>query len=681
VKNKNKRQALFFIFILLLLAGFFGLKKVRAEDSNLDIKPGDVIINEVMWMGSKDINNPSYDGPNDQWIELKNVSGHDVNMKGLYLTYKSDANHENNLLEIKDSHTIKDAEYFLASYYTEAHSAINVSPDDDDLNNFGYKNFQIKLYLNNEKKMLIDTAGDGGNIPLDKGDVINFYSMERNNDPKDGSDYDNWHTCLDAKSAALYWDSGRTERGTPGGKNSKEDNSGDTDDNNSDNKDAPDYSGKIKINEIYPSPDTSAGEKEFIEVKNLSDEKINLKGWSAADSIHTGKPLAGDTFIESGELYSFQGIFYLNTPDDTAKILDENKAIVDSVNYIEAKSKYSYAYDSESSTWRWTSKKTPGAKNEFDKILSGKIKKDEPVYVNIYANFSVDADSDAEKFTWDFGDGHKSYIQETKHRYEDTGNYDGSLKITGNGEASEYFFTVKVEKYSAPKVRVASFSPNPKGVDTKHEWIILQNKSKKKVNLQGWSVAMGWDSLVNHPIREDFILKPGKSKKLTQKICAFSLNNTKTKIELRDPSGKVVQKIKYDRTKNKIEEDETYQAGDWIKPPTNADNMQNNMENNNPGGEINNAVNVSPDEIQASVGKFSEVPDLIARKQNKVILLGYNTKIKTPLSLVNSSHIAGASTERNIIPSQKHWVVKLLDDFWTIINSDLNRIINKLSFL
>ncbi|EKE20486.1 MAG: hypothetical protein ACD_7C00556G0005 [uncultured bacterium] len=189
------------------------MSAIITQDFNVGelIKSGDVIINEVMWMGSQGKSK-------DQWIELKNVTEKDIHIKNWYLTYKSDAGNELELLKIKDDRVIKSGEYYLASYYTKNNSAINETPDSSDLKNFGYKKFQIKLYADDSKKVLIDTAGDGAQEP-EEGDKDYFYSMERKNTPADGANYDNWYTCLDASSADLYWDKDRLERGTPGHKN------------------------------------------------------------------------------------------------------------------------------------------------------------------------------------------------------------------------------------------------------------------------------------------------------------------------------------------------------------------------------------------------------------------------------------------------------------------------------
>jgi len=454
-------------------------------------------------------------------------------------------------------------------------------------------------------------------------------------------------------------------------------------------KDDTDFSGLI-INEIFPSPDTSAGEKEFIEIKNTGDKKINIKDLIATDSSHDGKPVGSDIFIEPGKLYALEGTFYLNSPSDTVRLLDKNKLPIDTVPYDNAQSKHSYSFDG--SSWRWTSKITPNDENDFDKLLSAKIEKDKEIYTNIYANFEAKTDKDAQKFTWDFGDGHKSYLQKTKHKYAASGEYAASLKITGSGEASTQYFTVTVNDYDAPNIKITAINPNPKGSDTKNETITLANKSKKKINLLGWSIATGWKTLYNHPIRQDFILKAGKTKILTKKFCAFTLNNTQAKIELRDPTGHVVQKLKYDRTKNKIVEDETLEISGkklaWNKPPDaakenptkttgtkNSDTAPSSSENNS----ADNDIIIAPQsEIEANIGKYTNNPDWKDKKQNQLKLLSYDSHIKTPeIILANSPKVLGISTEK-FSPPEKHWAITLWDNLWLKINSGVNWVLNKI---
>jgi predicted ribosomally synthesized peptide with SipW-like signal peptide len=187
-----------------------------------EIKKGDVVINEVMWMGSKDSGNPADDGSKDQWVELKNVSGRDLHLKDWYLTYKKNSGSEVKLTEIENDKIVKNGEYFLISHYNKSNSAIKVERDEgfgisDSSGLMEYGKFQINLYTDKNKTLLIDTAGSGLIEPL-KGNKADFYSMERNDTPENGEDYVNWHTCDDVASSQ-YWDEFRTELGTPGAAN------------------------------------------------------------------------------------------------------------------------------------------------------------------------------------------------------------------------------------------------------------------------------------------------------------------------------------------------------------------------------------------------------------------------------------------------------------------------------
>jgi hypothetical protein len=321
------------------------------------------------------------------------------------------------------------------------------------------------------------------------------------------------------------------------------------------------------------------------------------------------------------------------------------------------------------------------------------------IYKNIFADFDVECSciNETTKYTWSFGDGHKSYKKAPRHKYETIGSFSGSIKIRNGKESAIQNFKIEVGNFENAKVKIIRLSPNPKGLD-KNEWIEIENKSKKKINLKNWSIATGWKKLINHPIREDFIIKPGKSKKLMKKICAFTLNNEKNKIELRYPNGEVAQKLKYNRKMDKIEEDEIFEMSEkkwvWDKSQVEVENKESDNQN---GGELQipdqNSIpeesseppvkidqeielNVDESEIQTNLGKYSENPDFVAKKQNRIQLIGYSTRINTPLSLLdNKGVVAGALDERKIV-SKKHWLNELTEILWIKLNSTMNSILN-----
>jgi hypothetical protein len=92
-----------------------------------------------------------------------------------------------------------------------------------------------------------------------------------------------------------------------------------------------------------------------------------------------------------------------------------------------------------------------------------------------------------------------------------------------------------------------SFAPNPKGNDSDLEWIEIENREKREVNLKDFSIATGTKkkSIANHPIREDFVVPAKSVKRLTRKHSLFTLGNERGHVELRSPDGKVLQDLKY----------------------------------------------------------------------------------------------------------------------------------------
>jgi hypothetical protein len=321
------------------------------------------------------------------------------------------------------------------------------------------------------------------------------------------------------------------------------------------------YSDKIRINELLPKP--IDGEKEFVELYNFSDEEMNLVDWKLKDKGGNICDLEGIK-IKSNEYLAIKesdecNIALNDSGGDEMYLYnpkDENP--ISSVKYSEnAKENYSYSFDG--AKWKWTSSITPNAENQFDEPIETKIKKDKTVYRNTYAEFEVSTNKKSAKVTWDFGDGHKSYKEKTRHKYEKAGKYRVTAKISGGSEDKIEEFTIKVEKFPEKAVKIIGLVPNPKGKDTTTENIIVWNKSKKKVNLKDWSVATGWKNLYNHPISKDFILKPGEKKILSRNFSNFALNNKKTKVELRYPDGKIASKTKYDKKTETVKEGEVYE--------------------------------------------------------------------------------------------------------------------------
>lgn len=224
------------LMLLLTLLNIHQIRNTRSmftdqesSDDNLfaagawgeQIEYQDFVINEVMWMGSDDLDDPKDDGPDDQWIELKNVSDKEIQIKDWYLEFWDEGLGDYDLVAvISNNRIIKPGEFYLLTHQGKSKSAINVNPDQKDMNNFEIKEFEIRLYTTNG--FLVDVAGEKDGDEPGEGSADDFFSMERKDPPGDGDDYDNWYSCIDDDPLIPdYWDSGRSECGTPGAENSE----------------------------------------------------------------------------------------------------------------------------------------------------------------------------------------------------------------------------------------------------------------------------------------------------------------------------------------------------------------------------------------------------------------------------------------------------------------------------
>jgi len=288
------------------------------------------------------------------------------------------------------------------------------------------------------------------------------------------------------------------------------------------------------------------------------------------------------------------------------------------------------SYNFSDNGWKWSRFFTKGKENKFNNLPESKLKIEKKIYKSMLAEFKVsasDKDKDELKFVWDFGDEHKSYKQNTSHKYLKKGIYQVSLKISDGSEDVFETFEIKVGSFPKEELKIVSVKANPRGKDTEHETIKIKNNSKKKINLKGWSVATGWKELYNHPINKKFVLKPGETKELTRKYSAFTLNNKQTKIELRRPDGSVASKVKYSK-KEGIQDDEVYEKmedeWEWVGSQintdlilTNADKIQSNTDQTQVSAESAQDIVENKEETQIQSDEPEESGEVLGTENIK----------------------------------------------------------------
>ncbi len=186
---------------------------VNYQEEEVLIQSGDVVINELMWMGSA---TSSY----DEWLELLNTTQQDVDLSGCQITKKTSSG-ETLMLELPEGSLVKAGDYFVISNYSEQDSNISLEPDLVDssvsLSNSG---LQIKLYCGAENfdgagSLLIDEADDGSGTPFKGSNDEPKKSMQRKAVGLPGNLESGWCTA----GTSVNWDEGAVELGTPGGVN------------------------------------------------------------------------------------------------------------------------------------------------------------------------------------------------------------------------------------------------------------------------------------------------------------------------------------------------------------------------------------------------------------------------------------------------------------------------------
>jgi len=331
---------------------------------------------------------------------------------------------------------------------------------------------------------------------------------------------------------------------------------------------------KVYLNEIFPNPKGDESSGEFIEVVNKEDVAVDLYKWTIRDASKTGKYVFNDhSVINPNEyliIYRPQFKIALNNSAESVYLYNPAGKLTSSVSYVKAPENVSYNFDGID--WHWSKFLTPGAENKFDKPPKIRVKKLKRVYKGMYAQFQVkakDKETKKLKYVWDFGDGHKSYLKVTSHKYLKIGKYRVKLSIKDESQTVEKNFSVRVKKYPRPKIEIIELTPNPSGRDTEFETLILKNNSGKKVDLKDYKIATGSKNLYNHPIYESLALQPGEEKLITRQDSKFTLNNKIGKVQLVYPDGKVADSAEY--AKDKIKDDETFAKVEgkwqWIAPP------------------------------------------------------------------------------------------------------------------
>lgn len=314
---------------------------------------------------SEALPNPEGSDSTEEWIELYNPYGETLNLNGLYLD---------------DMEGGSDSYELSGSLSAESYLLVNIEDSGITLNNDGD---HVRL-LGVDSEVLWDIS----------------YS-----DSEEGMSYA-------AFDDSYEW----TDEATPGYENARSSSQSaeETEENANETASETNYqdgdlSDEVAITEVFPNPEGSDIEEEWIEITNLSNSTINLGNWTLDDGEGGSKPFVfpDATVLEPGEsivIFRVESGLALNNTNEVVQLLDFTSEVMDEIFYESSVEDFSYAEieveevqsvqasleslgNAVFSTWEWVSP-SPGKQNPVWKQIRGEVLKFDGTLLTLFDGMS-----------------------------------------------------------------------------------------------------------------------------------------------------------------------------------------------------------------------------------------------------------------------------------------------------
>jgi len=333
---------------------------------------------------------------------------------------------------------------------------------------------------------------------------------------------------------------------------------------------------QIFINEILPAPKTRPNENEFIELINLSNEPVDLRGWE----IDSGNLDDDLSYILNNEEKDYRiqpnGFLVLNQFETGLTLAN----LGDSVYFFDPDGNevdhYDFAPDLIGRSWGRIPEKpeewmaynhpTPGTPNielnhpslPIIDVQGGTSH----MTVNLTAENSFDPDGDALNFIWMFEPAVSDNRENpTAYTYSTAGEKVITLTIVdefGLSAIATYKFTATPQgggRNSSIAISYPSYQlineimPSPVGKDTEGEWIELWNNTPNMIDLGSWYLDDSEGKSSPYKIPPGTIINPDSFWTIRAPEMDLSLKNNTDEVRLLDPNKEVKETIQYSEAK------------------------------------------------------------------------------------------------------------------------------------
>ncbi len=362
---------------------------------------------------------------------------------------------------------------------------------------------------------------------------------------------------------------------------------------------------EVVINEIAWMGTSVSANDEWLELKNNTDQEIDLTGWAL-------KAADGTPEIALSGTIPAQGYFLLERTDDSSvpdiaadliytgalsnggenlELRDAQGNLVDSVNCSDSwfagnnttkqtmERKNPQVAGNDSANWQTSQEPggTPKARNSSGEEVLPEEPEEvieepgvegwiPPTVVNqppiakagpditalvkqeiiFDASQSTDPDNDTLTFFWNFGDGATETEEKASHIYLYPGQYMVGLLVS-DGEFSDLdIITVNIYSRS---VIISEFIPDPIGQDSENEWIELFNQSDEIANLTDWQLDDEEGGSRPFIFLKNSLIAPHQFLVLRRPITKLALNNDRDQVQLFYPDGSLASQVSYSEKK------------------------------------------------------------------------------------------------------------------------------------
>ena len=311
-----------------------------------------------------------------------------------------------------------------------------------------------------------------------------------------------------------------------------------------------DFSQLLRISEAIPNPKGDDTQHEFIELENISAKTVELAGWTLEDVSGRKYTIVEGKMVKKSLVAidrSVSRISLNNTEGDEVRLYSPDGKLQDEVAY-EGSALEQWSYSRFDAKWQWTSKPTPGKKNELvvpntppdialdvpDEVLANSD-------ITLSVAQSKDVEGDSLSATWTIGSStvEGMTIEQT---FASSGSIDGTVVVTDSrGAASQEHFIINVRAFDlAENVRVSEAYPKPAtGAD---EFVEIISGEKRIIELAGWILT---DGVTKYAFNEGTTLAPNQYLVVYREESKIALNDSGDTITLFRPDESTADTVSY----------------------------------------------------------------------------------------------------------------------------------------